>query len=145
MRNVKPLAIFRCCTAWFMSDLVRNPKDRFSCDKAQILVGLSSFLTGLTTVDDCTPCLGGYACPEVGMITVNTTYLCESGYFCNVGANTTTPDQGMVEWIMLTRPCNLHPLSPHLYIVNWGLQGYTLFFLILLLNIVCGYSSEPPQ
>ena len=83
-----------------MSDLVRNPEDRFACDEAQILVGLL-FFKGLTTVDDCTPCLGGYACPEVGMITVNTTYLCESGYFCNVGANTTTPDQGMVECLKL--------------------------------------------
>ena len=27
---------------------------------------------------------------------------------------------------------------------NWGLQGYTLFFLFLLKNIDCGYSLEPP-
>ena len=27
---------------------------------------------------------------------------------------------------------------------NWGLQGYTLFFLFLLKNIDCGYSLELP-
>ena len=27
--NFKPLAIFFGCTAWFVSDLVGNPKDRF--------------------------------------------------------------------------------------------------------------------
>ena len=39
---------------------------------------------------------------------------------------------------------NFDPLKPHFYIVNWGLQGYTLFFLFLL-NIDCGYSLEPPR
>ena len=34
--NFKPLAIFCSCTAWFVSDLVRNPKDRFSRDKAHL-------------------------------------------------------------------------------------------------------------
>ena len=29
-RNFKPLAIFCSCTAWFVSDLVGNPKDWFS-------------------------------------------------------------------------------------------------------------------
>ena len=37
----------------------------------------------------------------------------------------------------------------HTYIIltplNWGLQGYTLFFLFLLKNIDCGYSLEPPR
>ena len=28
--SVKPLAIFCSCTAWFVSDPVRNPEDRFS-------------------------------------------------------------------------------------------------------------------
>ena len=35
---------------------------------------------------------------------------------------------------------NFDPLKPHSYIDNWGLQGYTLFFLFLLKNINCGYS-----
>ena len=30
-------------------------------------------------------------------------------------------------YILKTRPCDLYPLTPHFYIVNWGLQGYTLF------------------
>ena len=34
----KPLTIFRGCTAWFVSDLVRNPKDRLSHDAAQMLM-----------------------------------------------------------------------------------------------------------
>ena len=32
----KILAIFCGCTAWFVSDLVGNPEDRFSRDEAQI-------------------------------------------------------------------------------------------------------------
>ena len=28
---------------------------------------------------------------------------------------------------------------------NWGLLGYTYFFLFLLKNIDCGYSLEPPR
>ena len=34
--NFKPLAIFYGCTAQFVSELVRNPKDRFSNDEAHI-------------------------------------------------------------------------------------------------------------
>ena len=40
---------------------------------------------------------------------------------------------------------NFDPLKPHFYIVNWGLQGYTLFFLFLLKNIDCGYLLELPR
>ena len=29
--------------------------------------------------------------------------------------------------IKLKRPCNLHPVTPHFYIVKLGLHGYTLF------------------
>ena len=39
----------------------------------------------------------------------------------------------------------LTPLNPTLMQQNWGLQGYTLFFLFLLKNIDCGYSLEPPR
>ena len=35
IRNLKPLAIFCCCTAWFVSDLVGNSEDRFSNDAAR--------------------------------------------------------------------------------------------------------------
>ena len=54
-------------------------------------------------------------------------------------------------FIMKTYLYNFDPLKPHYYIhvVNWGLQGYTLFFLFLLKNIDCGYcrgsSNEYPQ
>ena len=39
----------------------------------------------------------------------------------------------------------LTPLNPTFVQWNWGLQGYTLFFLFLLKNIDCGYSLEPPH
>ena len=35
-QNFKPLTSFISCTAWFVSDLVGNPKDRFFCDAGHI-------------------------------------------------------------------------------------------------------------
>ena len=35
-KNFKPPAIFCGCTAQFVSDLVGNPKDRFSCEAAHL-------------------------------------------------------------------------------------------------------------
>ena len=37
IRKFKPLAIFCSCTAWFVSDLVGNPEDRFSQNEAHML------------------------------------------------------------------------------------------------------------
>ena len=34
LQNFKPLAILSACTAWFVSDLVGNPEDRFSHNEA---------------------------------------------------------------------------------------------------------------
>ena len=48
--------------------------------------------TGLQRDSQCTPCLGGYYCPMVGMITP--TNLCDPGYYCKQGANISTPQQG---------------------------------------------------
>ena len=49
--------------------------------------------------------------------------------------------------LLITKTClyNVDHLKPQFYIVNWGLQGYTLLFLFLLKNIDCGYSLELPQ
>ena len=49
--------------------------------------------------------------------------------------------------IMLTFPCNVHPLTPHFYVVKLGFTGVymSIIFLFLLLNTDCGYSLEPPQ
>ena len=47
IRNFKPLAIFCCCTAWFVSDLVGNPEDRFSRDAAQ-LIKIIEYIKSLT-------------------------------------------------------------------------------------------------
>ena len=35
IRNFKPLAMLCGCTAWFVSDLVGNPEDRFSHNEAR--------------------------------------------------------------------------------------------------------------
>ena len=37
------------------------------------------------------------------------------------------------------------PLKPHFYIVKLGFTGVYIIFLILLKNIDCGYSLEPPR
>ena len=43
-RNLKPLAIFCSCTAWFVSDQVGNPEDRFSHNEAHIFVCIGGVL-----------------------------------------------------------------------------------------------------
>ena len=47
----------------------------------------------------------------------------------------------------ITKTClyNFDPLKPHFYIVKLGYTGYILFFIVLLKNIDCGYSLEPPR
>ena len=40
---------------------------------------------------------------------------------------------------------NFDPLKPHFYIVKLGFTGVYVIFLILLKNIDCGYSLEPPH
>ena len=47
----------------------------------------------------------------------------------------------------ITKTClyNFDPLKPHFHTVNWGLEGYTIFFLISAQTIDCGYSLEPPR
>ena len=48
--------------------------------------------------------------------------------------------------ITTTRLYNFDPLKPHFYIIKLGLTGvYTLFFLLLIKNIDCGYSLEPSR
>ena len=37
------------------------------------------------------------------------------------------------------------PLKPHFYIVKLGFTGVYIIFLILLKNIDCRYSLEPPH
>ena len=48
---------------------------------------------------------------------------------------------------VMTKTClyNFDPLKPHFCIEKLGLQGYTLFFLILFKNIDRGYPLEPPH
>ena len=40
---------------------------------------------------------------------------------------------------------NSDPLKPHFYIAKLGFIGVYIIFLILLKNIDCGYSLEPPH
>ena len=47
--------------------------------------------------------------------------------------------------IMLTCPCNVHTLTPHIYIVKLGFTGVYIIFLFLLQNMDCGNSLEPPH
>ena len=42
--NFKPLATFYGCTAWFVSDLVGNPEDRFSHNEAHLIGTLGEYL-----------------------------------------------------------------------------------------------------
>ena len=46
--------------------------------------------------------------------------------------------------ITKTRLYNFNPLKPHFYIVKLGFTGVYIISLILLKNIDCGYSLEPP-
>ena len=52
-----------------------------------------------------------------------------------------------VFWIAITkkRLYNFDPLKPHFYIVKLGFTWVYVIFLILLKNIDCGYSLEPPR
>ena len=47
--------------------------------------------------------------------------------------------------IAKTRLYNFDPLKPYFYIVKLGFTGVYVIFLILLKNIDCGYSLEPPR
>ena len=50
--------------------------------------------------------------------------------------------------LVITKTClhvyNFDTLIPHFYIVKLGFTGVYIIFLILLKNIDCGYSLEPP-
>ena len=39
--------------------------------------------------------------------------------------------------IRITSPCNLYPLTPHVYKVELGLQGYIFFLIFCAYNIDC--------
>ena len=49
--------------------------------------------------------------------------------------------------LRITKAClhNFDPLKPQFYTAKLGLQGCALFFLVLLENIDCEYSLEPPR
>ena len=49
--------------------------------------------------------------------------------------------------LYITKTClyNLDPLKPHFYIIKLGFIGVYIIFLILLENIDCGHSLEPPR
>ena len=49
--------------------------------------------------------------------------------------------------ITITKTClyNFDPLKPHFYIVKLGFTGVYIIFLIMLKNIDCEYSLEPPR
>ena len=47
----------------------------------------------------------------------------------------------------ITKTClyKFDPLKAHFYIVKLGFTGIYFIFLILLKNIDCGFSTEPPR
>ena len=47
--------------------------------------------------------------------------------------------------IRITCPCSEHPLTPHFYIEKVGFTRVYIFSLLLLQNIDCEYSLEPPR
>ena len=49
------------------------------------------------------------------------------------------------DFITKTYLYNFDPLKTHFYIVKLGFTGVYIIFLILLENIDCGYSLEPPR
>ena len=52
---------------------------------------------------------------------------------------------GILFTITKTRLYNFDPLKPHFYIVKLGFRVVYIIFLILLKNIDCEYSLEPPR
>ena len=54
-------------------------------------------------------------------------------------------NQALLFPITKTRLYNFDPLNPHFYIVKLGFTGVYIIFIILLNNIDCGYSLEPPR
>ena len=48
-------------------------------------------------------------------------------------------------YITETRLYSFDPLQPHFYTGKLGFTGVYISFLILLKNIDCGYSLEPPH
>ena len=56
--NFEPLAVLCGCTAWFVSDLVRNPEDRFSYYEAHICP-MTSYFIALSIVQQMGHCKGG--------------------------------------------------------------------------------------
>ena len=72
------------------------------------------------------------------MFNVSEFLIARGNNFHNLGAKHENASRKRT-YIILT-PSNLTFIQ-----YNWGLQGYTLFFLFLLKNTACGYSLEPPQ
>ena len=59
-------------------------------------------------------------------------------FLCIITDNVNTSKQELsgsrVKNTMQTRPCNLHPLTPHFYILKLGFTGVYIFFLIFALK-----------
>lgn len=47
---------------------------------------------GLSNSSECSPCVGGWACDVTGL--TSPLRLCAGGYYCKIGADSTTPAQG---------------------------------------------------
>ena len=65
-------------------------------------------------------------------------YLCKENFAAILQIGNCLP-------ITKTCPLILTTLKPHFYIVKLRFTGVYIIFLILLKNIACGYSLEPPR
>ena len=61
------------------------------------------------------------------------------------GCEVSSCEQPSRTTITKTRLYNFDPLKPHFYILKLGFTGVYIIFIILLKNIDCGYSLEPPR
>ena len=53
----------------------------------------------------------------------------------------------MLIWASITKTClyNVDPHKPHSFKVKLGFTGVYIIFFVLLANIDCGYSLQPPR
>ena len=66
-------------------------------------------------------------------------------YIINISEDTQDIPQLRSTVIRKTYLYNFDPLKPYFYIVNQGLTGVYIIFLISAKNIDCGYLLEPPR
>ena len=65
--------------------------------------------------------------------------------FTVLAGNSRAPEDYLQEYITKTCLYKFDPLQHHFYIAKLVFTGVYIIFLILLMNIDCGYTLEPPR